>query len=433
VSRDHRSHRYPQSGSFDKDYAAVQPEPTVTLFDPNARAREAANNAAMLAATVTAEAQNAMATQVAFERANAEATAAADRINTQGTQGAVVLTQQVEQFNAAATQQANSAQRTATAGAIALQNAQADVTATARAGGMLDAQATQEAARANELRIEAQETERRASQADLDRQTWYVVKLALGLAALALGVMAGWQGVRLLSVYVAIKARRMMINERAGLVLDHHADEWRQLPGTPVFELPAAAQPDEDRLHNAIKRRDDFDEAVARDQERRIRLAWRNAAWAFLQWGEYVPRGQKEPLGYSFRQMQRRAGLKRDEWDTLTAWLASIGLLVKAGGADNAPWRRRLTDDGSREMTAREIMKLRVWLTSFDYPNGSIPGVLPPPNPQARAHTDTPPHTTAHQSGTPAQPESPPRTGWNLSLDYGPDDLLDDGDVVEAG
>jgi hypothetical protein len=114
-------------------------------------------------------------------------------------------------------------------------------------------------------------------------------------------------------------------------------------------------------------------------------------------------------------------------------------------------------------MSVSDIMGLRnPWLTSFSFPQtASLPGFTAPPSadsPVSRMYgLRTAQHTAqdAAQHNTPhSEPHSEDDTradastrdldgqngviegkvaGWNLSLDYGPDDMNDGDGVAEAG
>jgi hypothetical protein len=389
--------------------------PTVTLADPNARAREAVNNAWFVAETSTAEAVNAISTQVAFDRARAEATAS------------------VERANAAATQVAGSMQMTATAGAIALQNAQADVTATAQALGLADTVATAEAARAKELETEAKETERKAERADLDWQVRFILGLVAAVMIVVLGGFAGWQVVKLLAVILGIEARRRLIDYRAGVYIDAQSGEPRALPnGTPaplLLDEPTRAE----RLRDAIN--PELVEGAMRASEREVRKAWKLAAHAFLRWSEVVPRGEDDPIGFNRRRLCDAARITQDTYHAMIGFLTDLGLIEKENPANpRSPWVLARRDGQS--LTVSQAIRCTVWLTSFRTPDvPSTPLIYTPPreNPYNQTKPNQPNQTKPNQETSENGAETAPRTRWNLSLP--PESLGDIGgeEAAEAG
>jgi hypothetical protein len=402
--------------------------PTVTLADPNASVREMANNLYFVEQTSTAEARNAMATQLAYERAQADATSAA-----------LALTLQVEEYNAGATAYANSAAATATTQALALERDQTDATATARAEAVEDAYATQEAARAKELETEAKETERKAGQADLDRQTGHVAKIAIVSIATIAAAIVLWHYARFLSLKRAIYTRRQLIMEQAGLYIDAQTGEPRALPGfapAPALAAPGDEPTRAERLRAAIK--PDAMDAAFRASERQVRQAWKLAALGFLRWTEHVPRGEDAPVGFSRRRLCAAASISEDTYHVMVGFLSDLALIEKETGHPNSSWVLARGRDG-QPMTVTQALKHTVWLTSFDAPNvPALPEILPPPVRNYRHHTTPhqPHHTTPHQDTSEKgviEGEFRQKTSWNMSLDYGPDDLPDDGDAAEAG
>jgi hypothetical protein len=381
--------------------------PMPTYANPNLQHVVAANTLYALELEATAQAINRAATEGAATQAAVDRAAAI-----------AAATQQAEQFDAQAT-----------ASALDLLRAEQAITQTAIAIARDNVVATQEAARAKELETEAQETERRASQADLDRQTWYVVKLALGLATLALGLMAGWQLIRLLSVYVAIKARRMLVMEQAGLFIDAQTGRPEALPAyTPAPALPAPGQIE--RLQAAIS--PELREDALRASDRELRRAWRTMALHFLRWSEYIPKGEDTPLGFSRRRLCAAANVSRDTYETMIAFLADLGLIQKETDHPRASWILARGSDGL-PITVSQALRHTVWLTSFDTPDvPSLPLIYAPPQ-NARPGPSHPIPPTPTQPS----PHPPTKNGenagktapntWNMSLDYGPDDVPEAG------
>jgi hypothetical protein len=364
-------------------FASVQPGPTYA--DAESEAIRLHNTAVAFERIATEQALQHQVTAAAATQAAVDRDAAI-----------LAATQQVEQANAQATQHAISVAATATTAAIALQRQQADMTSTAQALGLADAVATQEAARANELRIEAQETERKATQNDLDRQARFLVGLIVTVLTIVLASLAAWQGIRLLSVYVAIKARRMLVMEQSGLFIDAQTGRPEALPGytpAPALVAPGDKPTRAERLRSAIN--PDALEAAFRADERSVRRAWKFEAWQFLRWSEHVPRGEDTPVGFSRRRLCDAARISQDAYHTMIGFLADLGLIEKENPVNpRSPWV--LARDGEGQpMTVSQVLRHKVWLTSYTVPSvPSLPGIPHPP--ERKPWNQTKP-TTANQ------------------------------------
>jgi hypothetical protein len=312
---------------------------------------------------------------------------------------------------------------------------------------MLDAQATKEAAEAQERDLAQRRRQREAEQADLDRQVRFILGLIIAVLTIALVSLAAWQGIRLLSVYVAIKARRMLVMEQAGLFIDVQTGTPQPLPTNDALALPAAhEQADEDRLKQAIKRTERYHDIMELHVARQLRRQWRQAAYSFLAWGIEYARDDKQ-IGYSFRRMNQYMNITRDEWDTMTTWLYELGVLEKENALPNASYRRKLNKAGE-EMSVSDIMGQRnPWITSFEFPrDASLPSFIAPPAPGSPLANMQGLRTAQHAARAAARLHAPhaenedqngknggENTGWNLSLP--PESLgdIDGEDMAEAG
>lgn len=357
--------------------------PTVTYADPAQRAALVANEAYFAGETATAIAESDLATRVAFDRAQAEAT-----------KSALSLTQQVEMFNQQSTQQAVSVAATATAGVMALGATAQAQTATVQG---LEARSLEATARAEDLDAQRQarvETDRVREQAALDWQTGYVIKLALSVLAVIAGAVLIYHLARLLAFAIPIFIRRLLVLTRDRLVFDPATERWMLLPDYPALPAPAP-EPVPDRLRSVVQRAVDQGRAVPDDlaQQRARRIAWRNAAWAFLRWGAYLD-------GFSQPRMAA-AGVSDTAWRAMVEFLASLGLLVKDGAHRTAPWALPLDGDGER-MTVRGVLQSALWLTSFQTPDAPPPSI---PRPPAARYATPNPNEPNERTRRPEPPE----------------------------
>lgn len=334
--------------------------PTVTYADPAQRAALVANEAYFAGQTATAIAESDLATRVAFDRAQAEAT-----------KSALSLTQQVETFNQQSTQQAVSVAATATAGSMALGATAQAQTVTAQDIEQRGLEAT---ARADSLAAQRQaraETDRAREQAALDWQTGFILKIALSVLAVIAGAVLIYHLARLLAFAIPIFIRRLLVLTRDRLVFDPATERWLLLPDYPALPTPES-EPIRSRLESVVQRAVDRGRAVPEDlaQARSLRVAWRNAAWAFLRWGASLD-------GFSQPRMAA-AGVSDTAWRAMVEFLAGLGLLVKDGAHRTAPWALPLDTDGER-MSVRGVLQSALWLTSFQTPPAPPPLIPRPP------------------------------------------------------
>lgn len=360
-----------------------------------------------LALAATSEAQARQMTKNAIDWQAAQAAQAAATAT-----GAMALaTQQQERYNAASTQQAIAVNATASAAAVDLANRQAVATQTAVAMSVDFVEATAAAALSDEQEIAAQEKERDAAIADLDRQTGFVLRLGFGALALIAGAILVYFAARLASVWIAIQARRWLVKEQ--MQFDIENGKWEPLPAyNPAMLAPGAPVEPEPQARPPIKIRQsdgeylDHTEAIALSQERAARTAWKAAAIQFLRWAE-APGSDGKPQGFARRQFAQ-VGILESDYNTMTAWLADIGFLVKGGKAKNAPWAFALASNGE-PLTASQIARHRFWLTSFDVPSPTAPDVPTAP----KSHTPPPTTTTTNHHEPPPPPRTPQQNTEN--------------------
>lgn len=358
----------------------------------------------------TVSASDALAAQAA--QAQVQATQAAADATLKAEERSAAATLQVEQYNANATQQAVSVGLTATAGSIALYGRELEITQTAIVVTLDGAEANIKSAEARQAEVDADQAAKVAQQADIDRQTDYIFKLVGGILLVAVVfsafLVALLYGARWLSVIIAIDVRRRMILEELGLQYDNNAGEWVPLPGHDWPALPAPEpEPEPEReitIAGRVYTQEDLEDAEKARQEQAHRTAWRNAAIAFLRWGEH--KIDDEPMGYSRARMTAHAGVTDPTWRTMTKWLAEMGFMYQP--RTGAAYTLTLNDVGEH-MTVSQIIQSPKWATSYDYPKGEIVSIEPPKTQKSLDPTQPAPPVSPGRNRV--QPANPPENG----------------------
>jgi hypothetical protein len=364
--------------------APIGAGPTITLIGTYG-IREELNHAGAVIMTGTALAEQAIATEVAktqaainVQNALVEQTRAADSATQTRAAVFAAATQQAEWNNAQATQHAISVNSTATAAEIALHGKVLEITQTAIVSTLEMGEAEIKFAEAEKAKIETDQAAKDAQQADIDRQTDYVLKLVVGVIVVAffasLFLVVLMFGARWLSVIIAIDVRKRMIIKELGLQYDNAAGEWVMLPGYdyPVLPAPEPEPEHEIKIKGRVYTQEDLEDSDRVRQERAERTAWRNVAIAFLRWGEHKIDGK--PIGYSRSNMTTHAGVSDPAWRTITGWLINMGFMYQPNGGATS----LALDDSGESMTVSQILRSPKWATSYKYPKGEIPSVEPP-------------------------------------------------------